>query len=1236
MAKFNRESDSDVTPTTSSHNTVFIDTNLDTHLATIVSDTDTVYDLKRKIVIEHPKCFPNVGEIKILALKVKRNRNFYHLSDSMLVKSAFDGVKKSWFLSVDASSLHLHGNKQFSSTPDASNQLALIGIPNAPSEDRNNHLPGSPLKRLPLLYTSPFPSPGSIHYTSHEVPSGDHSGRGDSCNEVSKDMEMEVKHVTDDPCKNLSSNSNWRSDFEKEYDLPSEGNKILETCIEHKDGNSKVRGNDVQCNNSTEGSLRTGLASKKKRKSKKKSENALLNFTMEDNNDSIVASGANAPHIGIVDPEFPSGKPVKESDIEMANMDVSKEPCKTSLTDTNTRSDSGEIPGTRVECKNMSGDVHCNGSLVEASKSRSADKKKRKRAKGAGNLSEEDKTLLSEFSKETSQSKAINPENHMENKLTEPPEDVHLLASSSIGKKRKRKDKLPRDQVVAAESLSLHDVGRESIKENVEFVTKHSDKASDEAVVSGQNVEHATLRCTFEISKKQKLSEPAKEMVEVAKLPSSSIGIDAMGPDTANEGGKSDAPESGAGSVLKRKKKSKKHHSTNVNEFFQATVNEVNNLKKDVTNSGHENIVHDGDKIETSHLDKTDGQNALPPNCDPKMMLSEKCAHQITGEADVHSKAVASAKLNETNTIVESGGSKRMKKCAKKSVAAKQVMSSMEHPDNSASYISPPLPHFNEHLCGEDKKEESILSETKRTKTSKPSAVDTSFVGGNGESDILSGNEAESLPFTQGNKTNENAENITGNSGKEAKKNHTSDAKIFTDFPVEEQVNEVESLQLNQINMTSKNAENIDEKSRKKIKKNQNSAANSLPDLPINEQGFGGEELSASSPSKTKMKTKSVKTSSKSQLTGQGLELEKNHSTEHGSLHTEQTLRTVDSPRVPSSDTLNDNSVERPLQCDVDGNTLKNHNIVDANCQIEVSKHGDDRINFKDYFVPGEHKHEASAVELAVDKVSEAQRSDRDEKAKKNDKKLVVPTSATSSDLYNSVKSNVNQGNESRCHGVKVTVSQDVEKIKTIPQEPKRPGVFKSSKTGSSVQSYSKENHESAIAAGSSSKSSAKYLKNKKEPKRQPSLDRHHVTVSKASNKKMCEVVNSSRHEKSLLATPGAIFKDWSSSEDESRSENSDSSTKTPSDNSSSSSYSEGESKSSLETPRNGTRGVDGKDGWKSITKSQASVPKNITMDMILKSSSRFKKAKIVATQSQIEDAESQPVDFVPDSQPNL
>ncbi|KAJ6431042.1 hypothetical protein OIU84_018528, partial [Salix udensis] len=53
-------------------NTVFIDTTLDTHLALIVSASDTVSDLKKKILHEHKLCFPTNGDIKIHALKVKQ------------------------------------------------------------------------------------------------------------------------------------------------------------------------------------------------------------------------------------------------------------------------------------------------------------------------------------------------------------------------------------------------------------------------------------------------------------------------------------------------------------------------------------------------------------------------------------------------------------------------------------------------------------------------------------------------------------------------------------------------------------------------------------------------------------------------------------------------------------------------------------------------------------------------------------------------------------------------------------------------------------------------------------------------------------------------------------------------------------------------------------------------------------------------------------------------------------
>ncbi|KAJ0972827.1 hypothetical protein J5N97_020786 [Dioscorea zingiberensis] len=86
---------------------IFVDTNLDTHLAMVVSWFDTVADLKGKIKIEHSLCFPDIGEITIQALKVRRRASLYHLSDSMLVGSAFDGVKGTWFLLVDAISTNV-------------------------------------------------------------------------------------------------------------------------------------------------------------------------------------------------------------------------------------------------------------------------------------------------------------------------------------------------------------------------------------------------------------------------------------------------------------------------------------------------------------------------------------------------------------------------------------------------------------------------------------------------------------------------------------------------------------------------------------------------------------------------------------------------------------------------------------------------------------------------------------------------------------------------------------------------------------------------------------------------------------------------------------------------------------------------------------------------------------------------------------------------------------------------
>ncbi|CAN1823189.1 hypothetical protein LINPERHAP1_LOCUS30264 [Linum perenne] len=93
-----------------SFNIVFIDTTLDTHLAMNVSYSDTVADLKKRIV--------------------KRRGSYYCLAESMLVKSAFDGVNNSWFISVEASSVSKGKEIEGFLSYEEEAGLALVSVEN--------------------------------------------------------------------------------------------------------------------------------------------------------------------------------------------------------------------------------------------------------------------------------------------------------------------------------------------------------------------------------------------------------------------------------------------------------------------------------------------------------------------------------------------------------------------------------------------------------------------------------------------------------------------------------------------------------------------------------------------------------------------------------------------------------------------------------------------------------------------------------------------------------------------------------------------------------------------------------------------------------------------------------------------------------------------------------------------------------------------------------------------------
>ncbi|CAN8232753.1 unnamed protein product [Cochlearia groenlandica] len=81
--------------------TVFVDTNLDTHLLLAVRNDDRISDFKVKFCEEHQNCFSEVGKIRVSAVKVKHREQFYSLIDSMRMGLAFLGVETDWDLHVD-------------------------------------------------------------------------------------------------------------------------------------------------------------------------------------------------------------------------------------------------------------------------------------------------------------------------------------------------------------------------------------------------------------------------------------------------------------------------------------------------------------------------------------------------------------------------------------------------------------------------------------------------------------------------------------------------------------------------------------------------------------------------------------------------------------------------------------------------------------------------------------------------------------------------------------------------------------------------------------------------------------------------------------------------------------------------------------------------------------------------------------------------------------------------------
>ncbi|KAE9604802.1 hypothetical protein Lalb_Chr11g0075601 [Lupinus albus] len=261
-------------------NIIFIDTTLHTHLALLLSHKDTVFHLKNIILVEHQLCFPRIGQIEIHAVKVKRKGCFYHLSDSMFVRSAFNGVKKNWFLSVDVSALVENGqHQQLLLSSGSPKKVACLAITNnallGPVD--NDAMDISP-KRVSGLNYSPLPQLENKQDEKEVVPLvslgvSEHTGKEVVTN-LGTDVKSSGNNDTGIPLpSSIPETEDHRYVNNEHPSLQTECEVDRTSKSTHKD----------DCNACEEGPSISAASVKKQRKSKRKKEDTERDDISKDN-----------------------------------------------------------------------------------------------------------------------------------------------------------------------------------------------------------------------------------------------------------------------------------------------------------------------------------------------------------------------------------------------------------------------------------------------------------------------------------------------------------------------------------------------------------------------------------------------------------------------------------------------------------------------------------------------------------------------------------------------------------------------------------------------------------------------------------------------------------------------------------------------------------------------------------------------------------------------------------------
>ncbi|OMO60340.1 hypothetical protein CCACVL1_24225 [Corchorus capsularis] len=925
------------------YNTVFIDTSLDTHLAMIVSDSDTVSDLKKKIMHEHPLCFPNIGDIKINALKVKRKGYLYHLSDSMFVKSAFDGVSKSWFLSVDASGADECHENHNSRKPDTGNTITCLGITtNNSSADVVDLLPDGPSKRLRNIKDSSLRQDENNHL-AEQTSAPQPLGFGNSAEANSEDLPMEVDQTADSNSKVL-------------FPVTNIGSR------------PKVQDQDV-ANKKISDDLPASVAAsvlKEKHKTKKRKKDAIHDHAVKENGASVAESGKDAMELdnvnkrSVVVNEMKLGNQIP---VDGTSRSVSSDRNKRPATRKRIAKKETEVTGEHLEFETNNDKDVClseqENNLAEKS-SQPGLASQQKTEKKAGTLPD---ITTSEYS---SGQKLGSTSANFE----------HNAKSVKDSKRKKRIKQKTNPSEVGSGITFAKDVDVDTFQAVEAIIHKDLGSRADPGFVLGANTESGLLS--------------SKEMQGVSKrnrAPHSEGDEDMVDANDGNTESKNEAPETDVASVIKRRDSMELKASHVASHPIAVSQEEISH-QNDIGVSGEGN--------QSTTLEDI---FVKPKKSNKKMKKSKKTEDPVVGTevldaTDDRDRAIDIVPLERPNSLIgdhlsdnaEKDGTADGKEASKRDTSEYSPSVTDMGADDVIRVVLDSLQQDNNSPANA----ENLDKESSRKKRKKKSSTIVDLPELQEKDDVdhqdptIPAAAIDIVPLERpnsliGDHLSDNAEKDGTTDGKEASKRDTLEyLPSVTDMGADEVTGDVlESLQ--QGNNGLANAENMVKKSSRKKSKKKSSTIVDLPELQgkddVDHQDpiipAAAEYFSeASVLSKSTRKTKVVKSSSAAQSNGSDLVYNKN---------TGDSISPVQTQLESSQNTLTVNHEGSPMQDVINGDDPKNTHLVDDNNSVR-----------------SQDQHEIVASgEILVDKVTDKKGVETEVKGKKKRKPDVHPGGST-------------------------------------------------------------------------------------------------------------------------------------------------------------------------------------------------------------------------------------------------